>query len=317
MGLLDTRRKFIEALGHVEIPLKAADSSVENVGEVVRQERPVWKPPQPTPYELVLREVNLPQRLKGILPKRWEKVGDVLLLRLPEELRAYLEEVCRAYARVLRVKTVLEASAGIKGPQREPEVEVLWGKETETIHRENGILYKLDLSRIMFSSGNVDERVRMARVCGPREVVVDMFAGIGYFSLPMAVHGRASRVYACEVNPVAFRYLRENIRLNRAESITPLLGDCCEVAPEGVADRVVLGYLHDTHLYLPKALRTLRSGGWIHYHEACPNAAFSRLRQHLEEAVSAADYEIRKLSSRRVKRYAPGVSHWVLDALIS
>jgi tRNA wybutosine-synthesizing protein 2 len=316
-GLLDTRRKFLKESGYVEIPLRSADESLRSLGNVVTQEMPAWKPRQPTPFELILKEVDLPADLKTLLPRKWEKVGDILLLRLPEELRPHVEEVCGAYARVLRVKTVLEASGGIHGTVREPRAEVLWGDGTETVHKENGILYKLDLSKVMFSSGNVDERVRMARVCKPGEVVVDMFAGIGYFSLPMAVHGRAARVYACEVSPVAYEYLQENIRLNRAEAVVPLLGDCRDVAPEGVADRVILGYLQDTHLYLPKAVRALRDGGWVHYHEACPDAVSDRPLEHLKEVAQAEGLKIRRLHRHRVKRYAPGVSHWVLDVFIS
>ncbi len=169
----------------------------------------------------------------------------------------------------------------------------------------------------MFSSGNIDERVRMSKACQPGEVVVDMFAGIGYFSLPIAVHGRPSRVYACEANPIAFAYLAENIRINEASIVKPLLGDCREVAPEGVADRVILGYLEDTHIFLPKAIRALRSGGWLHYHEACPDGLTERLHRCLGKAAKSEGASISRSTSRRIKSFAPGVSHYVLDALIS
>ncbi len=109
----------------------------------------------------------------------------------------------------------------------------------------------------------------------------------------------------------------ENVRLNEAEVVTPLLGDCREVAPEGVADRIVLGYLRETRLYLPKAVRCLRGEGWIHYHEACPDKVVSRLSGFLDEAARNEGKRVEKETLHRVKSYAPGVSHWVLDALIS
>ncbi len=317
LGLLDTQRRIVQAGGHLEIPLKAADASFDGLGEVIEQERAVLSKRLLTPYQLVQREASLPSEVKARLPRRWEKVGEVLLLRFPQELRPHLEQVCRAYARVLGVKAILEMSGGISGTWREPKVELLWGDNTETVHKENGVCYKLDLRKVMFSSGNIDERVRMSKASQPGEVVVDMFAGIGYFSLPIAVHSRPSRVYACEANPVAFAYLRENIRINEANIVEPIQGDCREAAPEGVADRVILGYLEDTHIFLAKALRTLRSGGWLHYHEASPDGLAERLDRYLRKAAKSEGASVIGSTLRRIKSYAPGVSHYVLDAVIS
>ncbi len=316
-GLYDARRRVLESGRALEIPLRRADESLLAWGEVVQQDHPSWVSRPPTPYEAIQRHAALPSALRPLLPRRWEKVGDVLLLRFPKALRGHQEVVCRAYATVLRVKAVLDVTSGVEGPWRKPRSELLWGESTETIHRENGVLFKLDLQKVMFSSGNVDERVRMAGVAREGEVIVDMFAGIGYFALPMAVRGRARRIYACEVNPVAYGYLVENVRLNGAANVVPLLGDCRDVAPEGMADRVVLGYLRDTHAFLPKALRTLRGRGWVHYHEACPDVWSDRLRRHLREAAASQGWQAQKARLRQVKSYAPGVSHWVVDALMA
>lgn len=269
----------------------------------------------PAPFRRVWQEAAIPEARKRFLPDRWAKVGDVLVLRFPPELRPLQEAVCRAYCRVLRTKAVLDHQ-GVDGPWREPRTELLHGTGTETLHRENGIRYRLDPRRVMWSSGNGNERIRMGHVVHPGEVVVDLFAGIGYFALPMAIHGQAARVHACEANPVAHGYLVDNVRRNRAAAVAPLLGDCRDVAPAGVADRVVLGYLEGTHRFLPTALRALRpQGGWVHYHEACPDARAVDLERHLETTAADAGLAVRRRTRRRVKSYAPGVGHWVLDAL--
>jgi tRNA wybutosine-synthesizing protein 2 len=169
----------------------------------------------------------------------------------------------------------------------------------------------------MFSSGNLAERSRMGKVCRPGEEVVDMFAGVGYFALPMALHGGARRVVACEINPTAFRYLRENVHMNGASAVEARLGDCRRTVPEGMADRVVMGYLRDTFRFLPAAFRALRDRGWIHYHEACPDRAVDRLERHLRTVAEEVGRTVKSSVLRRVKAYAPGVSHWVLDALIT
>ncbi|MFQ5552812.1 MAG: class I SAM-dependent methyltransferase family protein [Thermoplasmata archaeon] len=273
--------------------------------------------PRPTPYQKVRAVADLPNPLVDLLPRRWERIGDVLVLRLPSELEAHREQVGQAYARVLGVKAVVEETEGIQGRWRTPRRKLFWGAETETIHRENGVRYRLDPTKVMFSSGNLDERAHMGRVCRPGEEVVDMFAGIGYFTLPMALQGGAGRVVACEVNPIAFDYLCANVEMNGAAAVEPRMGDCRDVASESSGDRVVLGYLRDTFRFLPTAFRVLRDRGWIHYHEACPDRAVDRLERHLHAAAEDAGRTVKTVRRRRVKAYAPGVSHWVLDARIT
>lgn len=84
---------------------------------------------------------------------------------------------------------------------REPSLEIIYGDETETIHKENGCLFNLDLSKVMWAKGNNNERLRIAKLVEDGEVVVDMFAGIGYFSIPIGVHSNAEKIYSIEINP--------------------------------------------------------------------------------------------------------------------
>lgn len=270
-----------------------------------------------TPYQEVRMLADLSEPLKELLPRRWERIGQVVVLRLPQGLAPHRKAVGEVYGRVLGANAVVEETDGIQGEWRTPQTRTIWGEDTETIHQENGIRYRLDPTRVMFSSGNLAERTRMGEVCQPGEEVVDMFAGVGYFALPMALQGEAHRVVACEINPTAYAYLTENVDMNSAAAVKPRLGDCRETAPEKAADRVVMGYLRDTFRFLPTAFRTLRDRGWIHYHEACPDMKADRLERHLRVAAKEAGCTVESLNRRRVKAYAPGVSHWVLDAHIT
>ncbi|OGS41680.1 MAG: hypothetical protein A3K67_04850, partial [Euryarchaeota archaeon RBG_16_62_10] len=169
---------------------------------------------------------DVPSAIKPMLPGKWELYGQVLVIKLDSALDRYEREIAEAYADVLGARTVLRDVGGVAGEFRRPVVKRLLGTDTVAIHRENGIVYKFDAAEIMFSSGNMDERVRMASVRCDGETVVDMFAGIGYLSLPLAVHQRPAKVIACEVNQVAHSYLVENISLNHVAGIVePFLGD--------------------------------------------------------------------------------------------
>ncbi len=205
----------------------------------------------------------------------------------------------------------------IKGSKREPEVDIILGEGTETIHKENHCLFKLDVSKIMWSKGNTTERRRISTIADKGDTVVDLFAGIGYFSIPMALHSPVEKIYSIEINPVAYDYLCQNIELNKvSEIIKPLMGDCREKAPNKVADRVLMGYIGNTHHYLDVALQSLKEeGGIIHYHESVPEKF--KFRRPIRRIMKVAkDRDVKILNKRIVKKYSPGVYHVVVDALV-
>jgi tRNA wybutosine-synthesizing protein 2 len=264
----------------------------------------------------VLRASLPPEELE-LLPSGFDRVGHVAILTLPPALMYRSGEIAKALLRLKGVRTVALREGPITGRHRRPKIKVIAGEpRTETLHKEHGCLFKLDVAKVMFAPGNLFERGRLAGLVRPDEVVVDMFAGVGQFSIPIAKRARPSRVYAIELNPVAFRYLRENIELNRVgHVVVPLHGDCEEVAPLGVADRVIMGILHVTHKYLPLAMRVLKpSGGVIHYHESVPSKL--RFERPIKRITSSTTRKVEILNKRVVKRYAPGVDHVVIDVKV-
>lgn len=236
-------------------------------------------------------------------------IGDILVLKKePEDIQELLE--------LPEVKRIVKLKR-INGPKREPDVEILVGDNTETIHRENHCFFKLDVAKIMWSKGNTTERQRIAKIVKDGETVVDMFAGIGYFSIPIAVHSRPKKIYATEINPISYEYLKENIALNNVQDIIkPLYGDCRDIAPKGNADRVLMGYIGNTHQFLDAAMGIVKPGGVIHYHESVPDLLkFERPPQRIMDAADGREVVILKI--RIIKKYSPGVYHVVVDAKIN
>ena len=274
------------------------------------------------PFENIKKILNneIPGFLIDSLPCKWEKIGDVLILKLDEELLRYQDVIGRVYSSVLKCRTVLNDIGGVSGEFREPNVEVVYGcKDTETIHKENGIHFKLDPQKVMFSSGNMDERIRMANISRRDEVVVDLFAGIGYFSIPMAVYSKPKKIFACEKNPVAYDYLCQNIVLNNVVDIVePVFGDNKKVAPRGVADRVIMGYIDGTEGFLTVAFDSLRNNtGFIHFHEKYSEKIVpGALMQVVQKVAVRYNKKVYLLKYRKVKSYAPGIGHFVFDLFV-
>ncbi len=324
-GILDKHHRIIAREGEIEIPIMRELANhemalLEELGGTIGQlSESIGRETFYDPMKDILANLDIPDELMEKIPQRWEFMGNVLVIKLDKEVQNYKSQIAEVYAGILNVKTVLWDTGGITGEFREPVHEILCGSDTITTHLENGIRYNFDAARLMFSSGNVDERIRMASVCKSGEILVDMFAGIGYFTLPMAVHSSPARVLAYEKNPLSFEYLKKNIELNDVgHVIEPHLADC-QIAEEGIADRVVMGYVGTTHEFLPKAMRILKpDGGIIHYHETCPNAlADERPRARVMEAASAEGREVNILQQRLIKSYSPGVGHFVLDVKIN
>ena len=244
---------------------------------------------------------------------KWKRIGDILILdsKFSYDSDVELEKLSKEH----NVKTIMKIDH-IQGTKREPVYKILYGSETETINKENGCLFKLDLAKVMWSKGNNNERLRIAKLVGDGETVIDMFAGIGYFSIPIAVHSNAKKVISIEINPNSYNFLCENIKLNKVDNITPILGDCKVETQKYSADRIVMGYVKTTHHYLKVAIDSLNEGGIIHYHETVPEKLIET--RPIERIVSqAGNRDVELLKINKIKKYAPGVEHVVVDARIN
>jgi tRNA wybutosine-synthesizing protein 2 len=248
------------------------------------------------------------------VPSSWAVVGSVVLADFEgcPDPEAVGEALLALHG---KADTVL-ARRGIEGTTREPEVTVVAGAgDTETVHTEHGTRYAMDLAEVMFSPGNQTERSGMADRVSADERVFDMFAGIGYFTLPMARAG--VEVLAAEVRPESYRFLVENCVLNGVQDrVEAYRADCADVAVDDPVDRVVMGH-YEAHERLDSAIAALRPGGTLHLHEATPTAElWGRPVGRLETAASRADRDVAVLGRRVLKGYGAGVEHVVVDARV-
>jgi len=328
-GTYDDERRLVEYdEDRIAIPVRTPQDQqavpADLQGELVRQTDPEYRT---RGLEDVLRERGWRDEAIARVPNSWAVLGTVVLISLggadggddavgKDGFTDDQEtEIGEALLDLHGGADTVLAREGISGEAREPSVRLIAGEgDTETVHTEHGIDYGMDLARVMFSPGNKAERKRMGEVVEPGERVFDMFAGIGYFTLPMAAAG--AQVTATEINPEAFRYLLKNAVNNGVQDrIAAYRADCRDV--DTAADRVVMGY-YDAHEYLDAALDALEPGGVVHLHEAVPDdLLWDRPVGHLQDAASSAGREVEILDRRRVKTHSEGVYHVVLDARVA
>ncbi len=262
----------------------------------------------------------------SLLPRGFQTLGDVIILKLKPELFNKKEIIGKAYLGLLpSIRSIYLNKGKITGAFREPEeIEFLAGINNPIVeHKEHGITYRFDITKIMFSKGNLKERKILATLVKDGEIVVDMFAGIGYFSLPIGKHSNAKKIYSIEINPNSFKFLIENIKINHLEEkIVPISGNCKEevlkLSDSGIkADHVVMGVFPAPIDYIKTALTLTKEKGTIfHFEGVVEKEDYMSLFNEFNDVAMSQSYICDLKSYRIVKSYGPKLYHVVLDIFV-
>ncbi len=270
-------------------------------------------------------EDRLPPHLLASLPHAVDFVGDIAIVEILPELENYKRMIGEAIlATQKRVGTVLAKSGAVGGVYRVRKFEVIAGADkTETVHKEHGCVFHVDLAKAYFSPRLSYEHSRIAAQVKPGETVIDMFAGVGTFSVLIAKKCVDVKIYTIDVNPDAIHYLKRNIKANNVEAkVTPILGDARQIIKEelrGVANRIIMNLPEKAKEYLDIACEALQAkGGIIHYYEFTndPNP-LKAAKNRFNEAVKQTSRSLEKiLLARIVRATAPYTWQVVVDAEI-
>ncbi|GMH05308.1 hypothetical protein Nepgr_007148 [Nepenthes gracilis] len=275
----------------------------------------------------LLENKGLPALLLDQLPTRWERLGDVIILPVNSfrdpVWNTMGNELWHAVARSFGTLRLARQGRITPSGTRDSGLELLVGDDGWVEHRENGIIYSFDATKCMFSWGNLSEKLRMAQLDCTDEVIVDLFAGIGYFVLPFLVRSNAKMVYACEWNVYAVEALRRNLQANSvSDRCIVLEGDNRLTTPSGIANRVCLGLLPSSKGSWVMAVRALRSeGGTLHVHGNVKDSEEDLWTEHVVKSISkiakleGRDWKVFSEHVERVKWYAPHVRHVVVDVI--
>jgi len=263
-----------------------------------------------------------------ILPGSYDIVGDIAVIRIPNDLRHRAKEIAKAIMEINRhVKTVLNQVSPVSGSFRLRRLEWIMGeKRTVTIHREYGCLFKVDLEKCYFSPRLSYERFRVAELVRPSETVINMFAGVGCFSILIAKRSKVDKVYSIDLNPWAIKYAIENIRLNGVEHIVEaILGDAKMIIEERfveTADRVLMPLPEKAYEYLDYAIEALKpNGGTIHYydfiHAGKDEDPICKVKEKISRKLNKFGFDFKFEFGRIVRTVGPRWFQVVLDVRVN
>ena len=245
---------------------------------------------------------------EGLISLSYDMIGDLVILQISDEIDEKTRKKIGELAyKLIPCKGVFRRKSEVKGEFRVRELEHLAGENrTLTIHKENGYRLYVDIAKVYFSPRLSGERARIMKKVTLDDVVVDMFAGVGPFSIACR---NARKIYSIDINPHAIELLKKNIKLNKLEhKIIPILSDVREVDVKG--NRVIMNLPKYAHEFVDKALDIVEEGGVIHYYT---------IGKDFNDAIKLfekkCDCEV--LEKRIVKSYAPREYILALDFKIN
>ena len=278
--------------------------------EVVDAEMQVQEQ-RPTDYRDV---ADVPEGLREHLPSSFDVVGDVAMIKLPDELKPYASQIGEALLKVNRSLRIVFEDHGVKGDFRIRDLERIAGTGTsETAHREFGVTLYTDPARVYFNPRLSSERSRIANLVRDGETVIDMFGGVAPFGTVMCRLAHPAVVYSIDLNPEAEHFARMNAERNHAGNLHPMTGDSSVlVGTLPMADRIIMNLPQIADRFLPTALGRLNHGGTVHMYKIIEREDFPAF---LDSLVSRAaeDGHIIRIDSSELKTYSPTMSVYSLD----
>jgi tRNA (guanine37-N1)-methyltransferase len=329
-GLLQETLRVSRLGEYVHIPIRREPIGIEfaemrqfsSAVELVTLDFELKQKPRGILEEL---ESILPPHLLALVPRSFDQIGDIVVVEIPSELKSWERLIGEAILRQHRnACSVFAKESPIHGDFRLRSFRHIAGENrTVTVHKENGCVFELDISKVYFSPRLGFERARVASQVKSGETVLDMFAGVGPFTVQVARTG-ATRVYAIELNPDAYIYLQENILRNKVvDKVVPILGDARRIVEEkltGIADRIIMNLPESAKSYVKTACKALRTcGGVIHYYSfESGDLPLEKARAELTSLIEAEGRKVKGFySSRIVKEVAPREFHIGLDVAVA
>ena len=270
----------------------------------------------------VLQDV-LSEKENEQLISAFDQIGDIIIVRIPDSLVSKKQVIGKTLLeQVSTANSVFYQSSPVEGDFRTRQLEVIAGEnKTQTEYKENGCKFIVDVEKAFFSPRLSTERERIAGLVKDGEIVINMFGGVGMFSL-LAAKNTACTVYNIDLNPIAAQLCKENTHINKLKwKVISLNGDATQVINEqlvGKADRILMLLPERSDEFLDSAVLGLKNKGIIHYYShmhADKKQDAAKLSEGHFLSVNKTDAEI--ITSRNVRPIGPRFYQTVVDVKIS
>lgn len=253
--------------------------------------------------------VMIPNKLKNELPTSYDVIGDIILIKLPNNLLKYQKEIGRALLKSNKnIRTVCLIEP-VTGEFRTRNITVIAGeKRTTTIHKEYGLKLDVDVKNTYFSPRLATERKRVAELVEPGETIVDLFTGVAPFSIMIAKYADPKIIYAIDKNKEAALFAKQNIKRNNVlDKIEVINADAKEIPNilEKKADRIIMNLPFSAHLFFAYALKIAKNHTIIHYYDILKDNKILERIDKLKKIAEENRYALTNLDARKIKTYAP------------
>ncbi len=270
-------------------------------------------------------QTKLPPELLAVVPQAFDIVGDIVIIEVPPQLKPHQTLIGEAILQTHKnIKTVLGKAGDISGVYRIRDYTFIAGtQKTNTVHREFGCAYHVDVAKAYFSPRLSHEHERVTALVQAGEVVADLFAGVGPFSVLIGKRCPEAKVYAVDLNPDAVELLKLNVRVNRVDNrVFPILADAREIAKDklkGAADRVIMNLPETAIDFVDAACNAIKpEGGIVHFYGFVRSPdSIENLKQRFTEKVEQNGRKVERFPhAKSIRETAPFESQIVLDAQI-
>jgi tRNA (guanine37-N1)-methyltransferase len=334
---MDHRIKPEKDYGYIGITSPVSDEEIEKMKEEVIKVKKVRKllNGRPLEIEVVDKELELIPRyphsvremLQGKLTDQeitdlrnsFDIIGNIVIVEIPDNLLEHKELIGETTLKFTKRKSVYMKKSPIKGVTRVRDIEFICGVNNPvTIHKEQKIRLKLDVSKVYFSPRLTSERKRIREITDDGEKILDMFCGVGPFSIVIASRNKVD-ITAVDINDVAIDYLKENIRLNKLQGkIHPICGDINKVASEQLEgekfDRLIMNLPGTAYEFLDTAFSLVAQEGIIHYYEFAHDC--NEGREKLERKAAEHGMTVTIERCHKVRSTSPGMWQMVFDCRV-
>ncbi len=223
----------------------------------------------------------------------------VAIVEMPESANAK-KMAKEIMARHRNVKSVLAKISGRAGKFRTYKLKLIAGaRNTEVLHREHGLFFKLDPKKVYFSPRESQERQNVANLVKANERVLVLFSGIGPFAIAIAKKQPSAQITAVDANKSAIKYAEENRALNRAWNVKNICCDIRKFKTNEKFDRIIMPLPENAWKFLPLTLKLAKNSAIIHLY------AIASESKNFKDSDNKIPKGLKIIARHKVLPYAP------------